>query len=52
MSIEEAIKFTLKIFKEVLGKNFEVERFEATYIPFKDEKLVRLEGEDLKKFLR
>lgn len=52
LSIDDALRFSLKIFKEILGKNFEIERFEATYIPFKDEKLVRLEGEDLKKFLR
>jgi len=51
MSIDEGIKFVLKIFKETLGKNFDLNRFEAAYIKTSEEKLVRLEGEsDLKKF--
>src|SRR3989338_2039731 len=52
MSIEEGIKFTLKIFREVLEKNFELERFDVGYTTNKDEKLVRLHGEDLKKFVK
>ena len=45
MSIEEGIKFTLKIFREVLEKNFELERFDVGYTTNKDEKLVRLHGD-------
>lgn len=52
ITMDEAIKFALKIFKEVLGKNFEIERFECSYVPNRNSKLVRLEGEDLKKFSR
>lgn len=50
MTIDEGIKFGLKIFKEVLGKNFDLNRFEIGYIPVSDEKIVRLQGEDLKKY--
>jgi proteasome alpha subunit len=52
MSVEDGIKFSLKIFKEILGKNFDLERFDAGYILNKDEKLVRLHGDDLKKFVK
>lgn len=52
MTIEDAIKFAMKIFKETLGKNFEVNRFEVAYILSKEEKIVRLHGDDLKKFVK
>ena len=52
ITIDEGIKFCLKIFKDILGKNFELERFDAAYIPIKDAKLVTLHGEDLKKHVR
>jgi proteasome alpha subunit len=50
MTIEEGIKFALKIFKDMLEKNFDLQRFDVGYIKTKEEKLVRLHGEDLKKF--
>jgi proteasome alpha subunit len=50
MTIEEGIKFALKIFKDSLEKNFDLQRFDVGYIKTKDEKLVRLHGEELKKF--
>lgn len=52
MDVEEGIKFALKIFKEVLGKNFDLERFDVGYIRNSKGKLERLHGEELKKFLR
>lgn len=52
MSIEEAIKFALKIFREILDKNFEIDRFEATYIKTGKEKLERIRGDELKKYLK
>jgi 20S proteasome alpha/beta subunit len=52
MTMDEGIKFALNIFKKVLGKNFEIERFEATYIKQNDPKLVRLHGDSLKKYVR
>ncbi len=50
MLIEEGIKFVLRIFKEVLGKNFELDRFDVAYIKTAEPKLVRLHGEELKKY--
>jgi len=51
MSINDALFFSLKIFKEILGKNFDVERFEAAYIKTAENpKIERLQGNDLKKF--
>jgi proteasome alpha subunit len=52
MTMEEAIKFALKIFKEILEKNFDLERFDVGYISTKDEKLVRLHGDELKKYVK
>lgn len=52
MSMDEGIKFCLKIFKDILGKNFDVSRFEAASIKVDEEKIVRFQGEDLKKFVK
>jgi len=52
MDVEEGIKLGLKIFKDVLGKNFDVSRFDAAYINTKDKKLERLEGDALKKHIK
>lgn len=52
MSVEEGIKFVLKIFKEILGKNFDLERFDVGYVKVADEKLVRLHGDELKKYVK
>ena len=52
MTIEDGVKFCLKIFKEVLGKNFDVSRFDLGYVKIKEEKLVRMHGDALKKFAK
>lgn len=52
MSIEEGIKFCLKIFKDILEKNFDLNRFDAGYVKISDAKLVRLHGDDLKRFVK
>ena len=52
MSIEEGIRFCMKIFKEILNKNFETERFETSYVKIGEEKLKRVHGEELKKFVK
>lgn len=52
LTMEEGVKFVLKIFKEILGKNFELSRFDVGMIPTKDAKLIRLHGEDLRKFAK
>jgi len=50
MTIDEGIKFCLKIFKEILEKNFELGRFEVGYIKTSEEKLKRIAGDELKKY--
>ena len=52
MNIEEGIKFALKIFKEILDKNFSIDRFEVAYVKADEEKLVRLQGDGLKKYVK
>ncbi len=52
VTVEEGVKFALKIFKDILEKNFELQRFDVGYVKIKDEKLVRLHGDDLKKFIK
>ncbi len=51
-NIEEAIKLGLKIFKRILGKNFDLGRFDVGFVNVKDKKLKRLKEEDLKKYLK
>ena len=52
MTIEEGIRFIMKIFKEILEKNFDVKRFDVGIVSMKDTKLKRLHGDDLKKYLK
>jgi proteasome alpha subunit len=58
IKIEEAIKLALNIFKEVKGKGFNVENFDAAYISSQEKegngekKVNRLNGEKLKKYLK
>ncbi len=51
ITIEEATKLALKIFKDVLGKNFNIERFDVGFID-KSKKLKRISGDRLKKYLK
>lgn len=52
MSVEEGIKFALSIFKKLMGKNFEIERFDVAYIKTADPKIVRLHGQALNKYVK
>jgi proteasome alpha subunit len=52
MSVEEGIKFCLDIYKQILGKNFELDRFEVARINNHEKKLIRLKGEELKKYTK
>ena len=52
MSIDDGIKFCMKIFKDTLGKNFDLDRFEVGYINLSDEKLRKMQGDDLKRFTK
>jgi len=56
MKVEEAIKMVLNIFKEIKGKNFNVDNFDAAFvlssIDEKERKLQRLNGDKLKKYIK
>jgi proteasome alpha subunit len=52
MEIEDALKLGLKIFKKLLEKNFDLSRFDVAYIKIKDKEIKRLEGEELKKYIK
>jgi proteasome alpha subunit len=52
MSIDDGIKFALKIFKGILEKNFDINRFEVGLIKSKTSKLERAQGEELNKYVK
>lgn len=52
INIEEGIKLSLEIFKEILGKNFSLERFDVGYIKVEEMKIKKLSGDNLKKYLK
>ena len=52
MTMEETIKFVMKIYKEILEKNFEISRFDVGMISLKDAKLARLQGDELRKYIK
>ncbi len=51
ITIKKGVKLTLDIFKEIQGKNFNIDRFELVYIN-KDGKSKRLEENKLKEFVK
>lgn len=52
LNVEEGLKLSLKIFKKIMGKNFDISRFEAAYVKSKEKRFTRLSGSDLKKYLK
>lgn len=50
LNIEGGIKLALGIFKEILGKNFELSRFDVAYVSSETGKIIRLDIDSLKKF--
>ncbi len=52
ITIEESIKLCLKIFKEILGKNFDLARFDVGFVPLTEKKLQKISGEALKKYMK
>jgi len=47
LTIKEGVKLVLEIFKEIQGKDFDIERFELGYIENEEGKLKKLEGEKI-----
>lgn len=52
ITMEDAIRLSLKIFRDVLGKGFSIERFDVGLIGMDDKKLKRISGDKLNKYLR
>jgi len=50
MKVEEAFKLAFEIFKEVLGNKFDIARFNAAYVKKHENKLKRLNIEEMKKY--
>ncbi len=52
LSVEEGIKLGLNIFKEILGKNFSLGRFDVGYINTDETKVNKLSNDGLKKYTK
>lgn len=52
MDIDKGIQLALKIFKEILGKNFNHERFDVVYVKTSEKKMKRINGDVLKKYIK
>jgi len=52
LTIDGAIKLSMKIFKKILGKNFDVGRFDIGYVNVGDKKLKKVQEVELKKYLK
>ncbi|MBI2630063.1 archaeal proteasome endopeptidase complex subunit alpha [Candidatus Pacearchaeota archaeon] len=52
LAIEDAIKLGLKVFKQILGKNFDASRFDVGWIKKEEKKIIKVEGNELKKYSR
>ena|SRR3989338_2669473 len=51
LNIQGGIKLALGIFKEILGKNFELSRFDVAYVDKEDQKVKRMDEAALKKLM-
>ena len=52
LNIKKGVKIALDIFKEIQGKNFNLDQFELAYIKNEDAKIKRIVGEGLKDFTK
>jgi proteasome alpha subunit len=52
MTVEEGIKMCFRIFKEILGKNFDLTRFDVGYVTLDEKKLQKINGDALKKYVK
>lgn len=49
MKIKDGVKLAIDIFKELKGKDFNIDHFELAYVKADDGNVKRLQGEDIKK---
>jgi len=52
LNTEAGIKLALNIFRKILGKGFDIDRFEAVFIKTEERQFTRIIGEDLRKFIK
>jgi proteasome alpha subunit len=52
LTIERGMKLALNIFRKVLGKNFDISRFDACYVKKDSKKVERLTGDALVKYTK
>jgi proteasome alpha subunit len=52
LNIKKGVKIAVDIFQEIKGKNFDINQFELVYIKSEDSQLIRLEGENIKNFVK
>ncbi|MFA5028215.1 MAG: archaeal proteasome endopeptidase complex subunit alpha [Candidatus Methylomirabilota bacterium] len=52
LTMEKGIKFALNIFKKLLGKAFNVSRFEVAYVPKKEKEAKKICGDALVKYTK
>ena len=52
LTIKKGVKLALDILKEVQGSKFDVERFEVGYLKTDEAKIEKIEGEELKNFIK
>ncbi|HRZ86081.1 MAG TPA: archaeal proteasome endopeptidase complex subunit alpha [Candidatus Paceibacterota bacterium] len=52
LNVNGGIKLALEIFKEILGKNFEISRFDVAYVNKEDKKYKRMDENTLKTIMK
>ena len=52
LNIKKGVKLALDIFKEIQGNKFDINRFELIYINKDEVKLHKIEGEEIKNFIK
>ncbi len=52
ITVEQGVKLSFEIFKKILGKNFDINRFDVGFIGTKEKKIQKLFGEALKKYIK
>lgn len=52
MNSKDALKLGLEIFKEIKGKSFNIENFDAAVISYDSKRLKRLNSEELKRYVK
>jgi len=52
ITVEQGVKLAFEIFRKILGKNFDINRFDVGFISAKEKKIQKLFGEALKKYIK